>query len=526
MKSFNVKAVLCTVSTFCLLGISTLSAQADLTILRKRYQDRELKIKVAPVIQSRITTLRADIVKNKWTFEVGFTEAAEKSIEELTGLKTIAPNFNLGQEKSALQEGEGGAVSAALNTTCNAGSRSFDPRPANKVTPVRNQSGCGSCWVFGTMAAYETNYLLKTGTAPAQIDVAEQQALSCSRGGSCSGGWPWEVYKWMCNNNDVATEASLPYTATNGSCPTNLSNKIYKASSWGYVSSGMPTVQQVKNAICAHGAISACVYVSSAFQHYTGGIFNETSNNPVNHCIAIVGWDDNTQCWLIKNSWGTWWGDNGYMWIRYNSNNIGKWSIWVEAKVGCPNFKVYGDIGAKYNRLGGVNSFLKCAQNDETGTPDRKGRFNHFDGGSIYWHPSNPAEKAFVIYGDIRAKWAKLGWEVTGGYPITDELGTPDGKGRFNHFRKYDAQGRAVGDLSIYWHPNNPAEKAFLIYGAIRDKWAALGWERSPLGYPISDELPAVDNGRVSYFQNGAIYWSAAKGVVVLLGKRQGQPLF
>jgi hypothetical protein len=324
----------------------------------------------------------------------------------------------------------------------------------------------------------------------------------------------------------------------------------------------------------------------------------------------------------------------------------------------CSPFKVYGVIGTRYAQLGGANGFLKCPLNDETGTPDGKGRFNHFQGGSLYWHPtnpgpgafeihgdlkakwaklgwevktgypitdetstpdgkgrfnhlrqynragqatgdlslywhpSNPGDKAFLIYGNIRAKWAKLGWEVKTGYPITDEMGTPDGKGRFNHlrrynsagqaagdlslywhpsnpgseaflifgdirakwaklgwevgvgypitdeltcpdgvgrynhFRKYNAAGQAAGDLSIYWHPTNPGDKAFLIYGAIRDKWASLGWEKSSLGYPITDELPAVDNGRVNYFQKGAIYWNATKGAVVLLGKKQGQPLF
>jgi hypothetical protein len=259
---------------------------------------------------------------------------------------------------------------------------------------------------------------------------------------------------------------------------------------------------------------------------------------------------------------------------------------------GCGPFQVIGAIAARYAQLGGSAGFLKCALTNETTTPDGKGKFNHFQGGSLYWHPTNPAPGAFEIHGDIKAKWAKLGWEVKTGYPITDETGTPDGKGRFNHLRHYNAAGQptgdlsiywhpsnpgdkafeihgdirakwaklgwevktgypitdemtcpdgvgkynhlrhynnagqATGDLSIYWHPSNPGDRAFLIYGAIRDKWASIGWEKSPLGYPITDELPAVDNGRVNYFQHGALYWNATKGAVVLLGKKQGQPLF
>ncbi len=97
------------------------------------------------------------------------------------------------------------------------------------------------------------------------------------------------------------------------------------------------------------------------------------------------------------------------------------------------------------------------------------------------------------MYGAIRGLWSRLGWEHSFlGYPLTDELTTPDGIGRYNHF-----QGG-----SIYWSPSTGAH---CVYGAIRDKWAALGWERSWLGYPTSDEQPFSENGRVSTFERGAI---------------------
>ena len=198
-------------------------------------------------------------------------------------------------------------------------------------------------------------------------------------------------------------------------------------------------------------------------------------------------------------------------------------------------FEVHGEIYNKWAKLGWEVA-IGYPITDETATPDGKGRFNHFrkynaqgqgiGDLSLYWHPSNPGDRAYLVFGEIRNKWAKLGWEKFTGFPITDETPTPDGKGRFNHFRKYDAQGKAIMDISIYWHPNNPGDRAFVIYGAIRDKWASIGWERSALGYPITDELAAQDNGRVSYFTNGAIYWNATRGAVVLQGKRQGQPLF
>jgi uncharacterized protein with LGFP repeats len=99
--------------------------------------------------------------------------------------------------------------------------------------------------------------------------------------------------------------------------------------------------------------------------------------------------------------------------------------------------------------------------------PDGRGKYLHFQNGSIYWTPETGAWS--VVHG-IRDKWASLGWERSAlRYPISDEDGTPDGTGAFNHFQHG----------SIYW---SPTTGACAVAGAIRDKWASLGWERSYLG--------------------------------------------
>lgn len=165
--------------------------------------------------------------------------------------------------------------------------------------------------------------------------------------------------------------------------------------------------------------------------------------------------------------------------------------------------EVHGAIRDKYVQLNGPEGFLGFPTTNETGTPDGNGRFNHFENGSIYWHPSTGA---FEVHGAIRNKWASLGWENGFlGYPTTDELTTPDGAGRYNHFERG----------SIYWTNDTGAQ---LVVGAIRDKWASLGWERSWLGYPISDEteFTEADDGRISVFQNGAIYWWPDTGPLAL----------
>ena len=107
------------------------------------------------------------------------------------------------------------------------------------------------------------------------------------------------------------------------------------------------------------------------------------------------------------------------------------------------------------------------------------------------------------VHGAIRDRFVQFGgpdgWL---GYPLTDETATPDGEGRFNHFE----------NGSIYWHPTTGA---FEVHGAIRDRWAGLGHERAWLGYPTSDEA-AFDDGRVSIFQHGAVYWWPDTGALAM----------
>jgi uncharacterized protein with LGFP repeats len=152
---------------------------------------------------------------------------------------------------------------------------------------------------------------------------------------------------------------------------------------------------------------------------------------------------------------------------------------------------VYGSIFIRYQEYGGVTGFLGVPMADEEAAPNA-GRVSHFETGDIYWRADAGAHE---IHGAIRGKFDDLaGAGGFLGYPTTDETKTPDGLGRFNHF-----QGG-----SIYWTPETGAHE---VHGAIRDKWAALGWERSYLRYPTTDEMPTPDgNGRISTFQRGHIH--------------------
>ena len=196
---------------------------------------------------------------------------------------------------------------------------------------------------------------------------------------------------------------------------------------------------------------------------------------------------------------------------------IGYGSIYWTPQLGA--WSVHGAIQRKWQSLGWEAGILGYPVTDEEGTPDGIGRFNHFsklngagqivNNGSIYW---TPELGAWSIHGAIRDKWAALGWETsTVGYPVTDEEGTPDGIGRFNHFSKLNGAGQVLYNGSIYW---TPQLGAWSVYGAIRDKWASMGWERGPLGYPTSDQTTNATGQQVATFQGGTLTYDPSTGTV------------
>jgi hypothetical protein len=99
-------------------------------------------------------------------------------------------------------------------------------------------------------------------------------------------------------------------------------------------STQIPSVTKLKNALCKYGPLAVAVRVTSAFQAYKSGVFNQKDPGGVNHGVTLVGWDDSKKAWLIKNSWGPGWGMSGYMWIGYGSNKIGYGAGWTVARGG------------------------------------------------------------------------------------------------------------------------------------------------------------------------------------------------
>lgn len=200
----------------------------------------------------------------------------------------------------------------------------FDWRDFGGVTPVKDQGGCGSCWDFAATGAFESAYLIATGIIP---DFSEQQVLSCNSGGSsCQGGWMADAYHLFIGYGAIA-EANMPYRADD-QVPCTQENYLPVANQLMYLN--IPNnVNAIKNALMC-GPLSTTFTVYDDFFGYGGGCYEHADTDPLNHAVIIVGWNDNLcdgqGAWIVKNSWGTGWGMNGYFYMKYNSSGFGQFT--------------------------------------------------------------------------------------------------------------------------------------------------------------------------------------------------------
>lgn len=203
--------------------------------------------------------------------------------------------------------------------------KTVDWREKGAVSDVKDQGHCGSCWAFSTTGALEGQHYRKKGVL---VSLSEQNLVDCSKvygNNGCNGGLMDNAFRYIKENGGIDTEKSYPYEGIDDSCHFN--KDTVGATDSGFVDIPEGDEKKMMLAVATVGPVSVAIDAShQSFQLYSEGVYNEPECDSQNldHGVLVVGYgtDSNGQdYWLVKNSWGTTWGENGYIKMARNQQN-------------------------------------------------------------------------------------------------------------------------------------------------------------------------------------------------------------
>lgn len=193
------------------------------------------------------------------------------------------------------------------------------------VSPVQDQGLCGSCWAFSSMGALEAQMKKRTGVL---IPLSPQNLVDCSISDGnlgCRGGYISKAFKYVIRNNGVDSEKSYPYEHQDGKCRYSVKGKAGHCSNYHIIPEGDERALQAVVASVGPVAVAVNAMLPS-FHQYRGGLYSAPDCNPrfTNHAVLVVGYgtDRGQDYWLVKNSWGTQWGEEGFIRLARNKHNL------------------------------------------------------------------------------------------------------------------------------------------------------------------------------------------------------------
>ncbi|OVA20482.1 Peptidase C1A [Macleaya cordata] len=273
------------------------------------FQEDKMLMKRYDIFKDNIRFIHESNKRIGMTYTLGLNKFADLSNEEFRATYTGLPHKILGQKRWTEKK-----RSLTYENVSEPLPSSVDWREKGAVTSVKDQGPCGSCWAFSTVAAVEGINQIRSGEL---VSLSEQELVDCDKkvDQGCSGGLMDYAFQFIVENGGISSEGDYPYTASDNECNLKKKNSPTVAID-GYedvlANSDVDLMKAVANQPVSVAIEAGGLY----FQFYWKGVFSGTCGTNLDHGVTIVGYGETSEgikYWIVKNSWGPDWGENGYI---------------------------------------------------------------------------------------------------------------------------------------------------------------------------------------------------------------------